>query len=621
MRTLVVKSFLLTLIICSVTSNLFAQKEGNIWFFGDSAAVDFNSGVPIALVGSNMHTYEGCATACDENGKLLFYSNGEKIWNRNHVVMPNGVELGGNHSSTQSVLIVKKPYSKNIFYVFTTIDKGEQNGLRYSILDMSLQNGQGDVTSSKSISMQTPVCEKLTAIKHSNGRSFWIITHGFHSDEFFSYLLDSTGLDLNPVISKIGPIITGEYFNSFGYLKCSPNGEYLAMANNYTQTADLFKFSTSSGQVSQFLTTLDTFYNGSRIFPYGIEFSTNSRYLYVSDRDGPASHAVYQFDLGLQQIDLIRASSIEIAQNIGGAIQLGPDGKIYVARPQTHYLAVINRPNERGGLCGYQEDGVFLGTGKPLLGLPSYPNTIYNIKIESLNTCLNDTTTFIAHYALDPDSVLWNFDDIESGSNTSTLDSSIHTFSDTGTFNVKLIVYRGGSIDTVSHLVKIHEPPLAYIGGDTTMCFGEQLILQPQPLENYIWQDGTMAPSLIASQSGSYSIRLHGCNQVLSEINLAFKDCSCKLYFPNAFSPNDRPPNEVFKPTGSCLVTEYRLSIYNRWGELLFQTEDIESGWDGKYSGKDVQSGGYLWLSQYSVSLEDGRKRRLYDNGIITIVR
>src|SRR5687768_1932810 len=80
----------------------FSQKEANIWFFGTNAGLDFNSGSPVAITGGMINTHEGCASVCDANGDLLFYSDGITVWNKNHQVMPNGSGLSGDYSSTQS---------------------------------------------------------------------------------------------------------------------------------------------------------------------------------------------------------------------------------------------------------------------------------------------------------------------------------------------------------------------------------------------------------------------------------------------------------------------------------------------------------------------------------------
>ena len=99
---------LLIFILC-LQQLLFAQKEGNIWYFGKNAGIDFNSGVPVALKDGALSTREGCASICNAKGEILFYTDGISVWDRNHKIMPNGTGLNGDPSSTQSAIIVKKP--------------------------------------------------------------------------------------------------------------------------------------------------------------------------------------------------------------------------------------------------------------------------------------------------------------------------------------------------------------------------------------------------------------------------------------------------------------------------------------------------------------------------------
>src|SRR5688500_3859954 len=114
------KYILLQILVLTITTNSFAQKERNIWYFGDHAGLDFNGGTPVALTNSSMHTLDNSATASDYNtGDLLFYSNGVSVWNKDHAVMPNGSGLLGDVSGGNSAFIVKQPESTSLYYLFT----------------------------------------------------------------------------------------------------------------------------------------------------------------------------------------------------------------------------------------------------------------------------------------------------------------------------------------------------------------------------------------------------------------------------------------------------------------------------------------------------------------------
>lgn len=100
------------LIIILGSKPVLAQKESNIWYFGGNAGITFSTNPPTYLTDGMLASQEGCATICDNNGNLLFYTDGVTVWNKIHAVMDNGTGLHGNNSSTQSSIIVHK-YSGN----------------------------------------------------------------------------------------------------------------------------------------------------------------------------------------------------------------------------------------------------------------------------------------------------------------------------------------------------------------------------------------------------------------------------------------------------------------------------------------------------------------------------
>ncbi len=154
---------------------LHAQKEANIWYFGEKAGLDFTAGNPVPLSDGQMDTQEGCSSISSANGNLLLYTDGVIVWNHEHDTMPNGTGLLGQSSSTQSAIIVPFPGTNNKLFVFTvdwdaSNPIGGANGLRYSLVDMNLEGGLGDIVASeKNIELLAPVSEKVTAVNHSNG--------------------------------------------------------------------------------------------------------------------------------------------------------------------------------------------------------------------------------------------------------------------------------------------------------------------------------------------------------------------------------------------------------------------------------------------------------------------
>ena len=363
----------------------FSQKQGNIWYFGDHAGLDFNSGSPIPL--TNGQTYspdgnsiEGSAVISDSTGSLLFYTNGNKIWNKNQQVMQNGDSIYSDFSSTQAALIVARPGSSRYFYVFTVDDFFKDNlqyGFRYSMVDICLDDGLGGVISNhKNIKLLDTVCEKLTAVRHANGIDYWIIVHKYYSNAFYSYHLSSTGIN-DTVISHIGsrhPVSYGPQNTgySLGYLKASPNGQKLCIVSgNGYGIAEYFDFDKSTGIVSNPVNIqADSIYSY-----YGTSFSPDNSKLYIACWLN--NNGVYQFNLnaGGGNPDSVKASKIKIAGQSPGhwAMQLGPDGKIYIATGVA-YLSVIRNPNNIGLNCNYADSVVHLygNVNNQDMGLPNF---------------------------------------------------------------------------------------------------------------------------------------------------------------------------------------------------------------------------------------------------------
>jgi len=255
--------FIINSALCIVNCALCsAQKQGNIWYFGDHAGLDFNSGSPVVLNNGqtplNGGHSEGTSVICDSSGQLLFYTNGRQVWNKNHQVMPNGDTLFSNSSSTQAALIIAQPGSSRYFYVFTVDDfyfDNLQYGFRYTMVDLCLDNGFGDVIANqKNILVLDTVAEKITAVRHANGTDYWVIVHKFYSDAFYAYQLSSTGISA-PVISHIGsvhPTGSQNISASIGQLKASPDGTKLAIVNGNSNhsIAEYFDFDKGTGLLS-----------------------------------------------------------------------------------------------------------------------------------------------------------------------------------------------------------------------------------------------------------------------------------------------------------------------------------------------------------------------------------
>ena len=502
---------------------LLAQNEGNIWYFGNNAGIDFNSGTAIAIADGKIRTSEGCASICDVSGKLLFYTDGSTIWNAKHEIMPNGTDLLGNRSTTQSAIIVKMPGSSSKYFVFTVDDKIGPDGLCYSVVDMSLQGGLGDVNLSKNVSVVSATSERITAVKHRNGTDFWIITHIGRTNILHAYLLTANGLRSKPVISDVGEVPT--YFA--GYLKASKNGNRIAMAfHGAKENFGLFDFNNSTGVVSnRMIFDIIEYPDASS---YGIEFSPNGNLLYVACLNGGGSPSVlYQYNLLAGTQAHIDSSKINLGGNrfSGRALQLAPDGKIYAANYKQNYLGVIEKPNILGVGCAYQDKGFMLASNTTCqFGLPTFFSSIFQLpNFTFSHLCYGDSTAFRNTLLTPFDSVLWYFDDLGSINNSSNDTTPIHIFSDTGTYKVSLTIYLQGDSQSTVLPLTIKSNPRIFLGNDTIICPNDTLLLEVSvPDAQYIWQDSSENHSFQVTQPGEYWVSLNTrCGTAADTINVA----------------------------------------------------------------------------------------------------
>ena len=488
----------------------YSQKEGNIWYFGFNAGIDFNSGAPVALTNGALRSNEGTASICDEMGGLLFYTDGVWVWNRNHVRMLNGFGLLGNSSTTQSALILKKPGSATLYYIFTldAVENNSVNGFRYSIVDMSLQGGLGDVTT-KNILLYAPSTEKLTAVRHSNGCDVWVVSHEYRTNKFLTYLVDSSGVASTPVTSDIGAVhstnIGGN--GARGQLKGSPDGSKLVLTVFGLGIFEVFDFNTTTGIVSNPI-SFPPLTNAILELTYGVEFSPDGTKLY-----GTAAifREIYQWDLlAGSPTDIINSRFLVATSNsYTMALQLAPDGKIYCARQGALSLGAINNPNELRAACNYVDNAFTLGGRQSWEGLPTFMSGYLYAKFTYENPCFGDTTFFSITDTTNIDSVQWVFGDTASGAyNTSSSLNPFHVFSAPGTYNVQMTSY-SECTSVISRTVIVYPVPDINLGNDTLICPGTSLVLEVStPGEAYLWQDNSIAPSFTVIDSGLYWVEV-----------------------------------------------------------------------------------------------------------------
>jgi hypothetical protein len=366
------------------------------WAFGQNAGLNFSTSPPTAVAGSPLVAGEGCASISNAGGSLVLTTNGNMVWDAQGNVRASNLQ--GNQSSTQSAIIVPDPASATRYYVFTadgtTGGNNHVNGIRIDT-DTSTSTSTWPVTALSAL-MTMPntsgfsSTEKLTAIQHANCRDFWVLTviqrlkQG--QDQTVSgpgvlrvFLVDGSG------VQHVSDTPMGVNVNDVGYLKGSSDGRRIALANWYDQNVLVYPFNSATGTIdlSKLLTVqVPPIPNHGRQ-AYGVEFSPNSDILYYSVLGGTSigpGNEGYVF-----QKDLLSASpSLPLGTphpNGGppfqpgyalGALQLGMDGRIYIAQDQESRLGVIANPNVLGSGCNLAFSAVALAPNTVCrLGLPN----------------------------------------------------------------------------------------------------------------------------------------------------------------------------------------------------------------------------------------------------------
>lgn len=342
----------------SLSTTAQPTARGNVWYFGQNAGLSFGGAGPQALTDGQLTTPEGCAAVSDLAGNLLFYTDGDKIYNRDHQIMPGATGLGGSPRSTQAALIVPHPNRSWLYFVFSVADGTQATGIQYTLVDMTLRGGRGGITGpGKTLSGNST--EKLTIIPHCNKSNYWLIFHEKEGNAFRVHLINDNGLITSPTLFRLGSSYQpGQYR---GYLKPSADGRKLAAAvSGPTATqpgfVEVFDFNDKTGVISNPRKRESPAFAGA----YGLEFSPDGSRLYLS-----AGRGLHQLETtSLNTLATFSASS-EL-----GALQGGPDGRIYAARVGEGHLGVIAAPNAAGSGCGWSEQGVFLAGKKSGAGLP-----------------------------------------------------------------------------------------------------------------------------------------------------------------------------------------------------------------------------------------------------------
>jgi gliding motility-associated-like protein len=158
-----------------------------------------------------------------------------------------------------------------------------------------------------------------------------------------------------------------------------------------------------------------------------------------------------------------------------------------------------------------------------------------------------------------------------------------------------------GCTDSSMQITQVYPDPNADLGNDTTICKYEMVELAVQSWQsNFVWNNGSTLPTLLVDKAGKYWVQVSNiCGVQGDTIAVSILPVNCRFFLPTAFSPNKDGINDRYKPV-IFDVSEMHYQIYTRWGELIFEGNQDDQGWDGSYKGQPAQDGTYLIIVTYA---------------------
>lgn len=244
------------------------------------------------------------------------------------------------------------------------------------------------------------------------------------------------------------------------------------------------------------------------------------------------------------------------------------------------------------------------------------------------NLCSDNPVNFINNSVAGRYS--WIFGERASGEeNTSEEKSPSRQYAEPGVFNVSLTASTCSDSETVRQEIELIEPPDTLLAALYEKCSADQLILNASnPLvESFEWSTGAKSDSISAEEAGFYFVdaTIGDCVKRY-ETEVADIPCPCRPVVPNAFTPNNDRTNDDFRPAfveDYCEVLAYSMKIFNRWGQLVYETDDSMKPWNGEHNGNPAPSDVYLWIIEFSyIDKDSGQEGELETRkGDVALIR
>lgn len=680
------------------------------WHFGTYLHAYFPKGSQAPLVSgapaSPMYAPYASTTVSDNNGNVLFYSNGGRVFNKNGQEMPESPTTSTGSYYGTYVCAVPHPKNPNQYYIFTNY---RNSGLNVAIVDMTLNNGLGNVLPKKinlsQVSMSTE--NEFVVVKQLYNNGYWLIAHGKGSNQYLSYKIDPDSIySTTPVISVVGnPSSNDEKYNwrTGSFVSNATGTELLrSFASNLdVAQAYVLNFDKRCGKVSK----------KYELYPIAMQAQLHSAFMCYSpdyskifacfsDRIQGGTR-IYQYKNNPNQPDInpVNVGFVPVALS---DLQKAPDGNIYVSSAEgsnaTGMGSIIRNPNSNNPVFLF--NAIDFSKGKS----NSYTFEHFPIFVDDTSTafpqgfnspeviintpCEGDSVHLSLKEPLQCDSFYWSIN------NTlyRTPKVSIR-YTQSGKYPFQLVWFVCGFKYKQTDSLVINKKTIFNLGPDTTLCPGTSITLKgPDNVLLYTWQHGPSTQNVTVNTPGTYTLiasngpcsytdaiqityhpdlkTLLGdayfiCDRtnelvklnagegfvnykwtptgdttqwiIVGDLGAYFvvvKDfrgckgedntkverrCPVSVHIPNSFTPNGDGHNDNFVIRGTDISTLH-LKMYNRWGQLIFESKHINDSWDGTIGNKPAPDGVYMYNIEYS-GYYNKRLQQFSTSGQVTLLR
>lgn len=591
--------------------------------------------------------------------------------------------LGGTNTATQSSVIIPKGSCNecphHLYYVYT-INK-DTGLLSYSVVDIRRNNGTGAVVE-KNVPVNLQTSQRLTAIRveEDDKTAYFVYSHDAGTNTFRILKVDSTGT--KEITQNLG-LVHDDVNSQKGYMRVSPTGAKLAVAvskggKNYVE---VFNIDKATGELQAPPLTIDLGV-AAPPYVYGVEFSEDEEKLYVTLRGDPSlgeTSYLYQLNLNLQNPIEIASKKVEIDKSkffAFGALQRGPisgsgEKFIYMAIDGSDYIPYIQNPGVKGDPTKSQQENAALvgyqpitgGFGAEVLGNSGlgFPNIVQakqeqdgeGLSATYKGNCQNQPTEFETQGICSPmkGEAVWDFGDGSTGTGLKTS----HTYTKSGTYKVKLtltvysetIVSQNVNVPLLNNLlgnslkekcnefvvideIYIKPTPIVNLPDEAFVCVieGERITLDPKPQQTYnptyLWNyESLTTPTIVVDATGNVNVSVTNVfennSTCATSDRIEIKEgCEPRLFVPEIFTANKDGINDILQ-IPNAHITDFDLRIYNRWGEIIFESNDPEKIWDGSYNGRVIAPMMYAFVVSYKSLYFPNREKITRRGGIFLV--